>query len=272
MTESFLVGGTYELTSDQVEFYQQNGFIKLKNVLSRQEIDHFNDVISVEVTKLNRDARPMEERDTYAKAFVQITNLWTRNESIKNLVFSPRLAQIAKELMKVTSVRLYHDQALFKEAGGGYTPWHADQYYWPLDSDHSITAWIPLQETTLEMGALEFSAGSHQLLNGRELAIGDDSEHVVSEALKSGGYERIVESFDLGEVSFHAGWTFHRAAPNRTEKIRKVMCTIYMHGNMRLKNPSNEHQKLDWEVWCPGAQVGEIIDTSLNPILFERAS
>ena len=57
-------------------------------------------------------------------------------------------------------VRMYHDQALYKEAGGGITPWHADQYYWPLETDKTITAWIPLQATPLEMGPLEFSAGS----------------------------------------------------------------------------------------------------------------
>ena len=38
------------------------------------------------------------------------------------------------------SVRLYHDQALFKEAGGGITPWHQDQHYWPLDTDRTITS------------------------------------------------------------------------------------------------------------------------------------
>lgn len=42
-------------------------------------------------------------------------------------------------------MRLYHDQALNKEPGGGYTPWHCDQYYWPVQSDKIVTAWVPLQ-------------------------------------------------------------------------------------------------------------------------------
>ena len=62
--------------------------------------------------------------------------------------------------MEVEGVRLYHDQALFKEAEGGITPWHADQYYWPLSTSKTITYWIPLQAIPLEMGPLEFSAGS----------------------------------------------------------------------------------------------------------------
>ena len=49
---------------------------------------------------------------------------------------------------QVEGVRLYHDQALNKEPGGGYTPWHCDAYYWPVQSDKIVTAWVPLQVTT----------------------------------------------------------------------------------------------------------------------------
>jgi hypothetical protein len=46
------------------------------------------------------------------------------------------------------------------------------------------------------------------------------------------------------------------------------MTIIYMDGNMRLKEPENAIQRLDQEIWCPGAQVGEIMDTPLNPVLY----
>jgi ectoine hydroxylase-related dioxygenase (phytanoyl-CoA dioxygenase family) len=91
---------------------------------------------------------------------------------------------LAADLMEVEGVRLYHDQALFKEAGGGITPWHADQYYWPLATSKTITAWIPLQATPLEMGPLEFSAGSQQVLTGRELSISDTSENIIEKKLE----------------------------------------------------------------------------------------
>lgn len=48
-------------------------------------------------------------------------------------------------IAQVDGVRIYHDQALNKEPGGGYTPWHCDGYYWPLQSDKILTAWVPLQ-------------------------------------------------------------------------------------------------------------------------------
>ena len=47
--------------------------------------------------------------------------------------------------IQVKGVRIYHDQALYKEPGGGCTPWHADGYYFPLSSEKILTAWVPLQ-------------------------------------------------------------------------------------------------------------------------------
>ncbi len=46
---------------------------------------------------------------------------------------------------QVEGVRVYADQALYKEPHGGYTPWHCDAFYWPLATDKAITAWVPLQ-------------------------------------------------------------------------------------------------------------------------------
>jgi ectoine hydroxylase-related dioxygenase (phytanoyl-CoA dioxygenase family) len=264
----FMQDSNYDITQEQIAFYQKNNFIKLKNVLSKSELIHFNEVISKKVSELNQQDKPLDQRDTYGKAFLQLFNLWLEDEEIKKLVFSPRIAKIATDLMQVTGVRIYHDQALFKESGGGITPWHADQYYWPLDSDKTITAWIPLQETPLNMGPLEFSAGSQTIVSGRELAISDESEISIKEKLRVTDFTHVIEPFDAGEISFHSGWVFHRAGANTTEQIRKVMTIIYMDCDMKLKHPENENQKHDWETWCPNAVIGEVIDTPLNPILF----
>ena len=226
-------------------------------------------VITPEVDRLNTEQRPLDKRDTYGKAFLQIKNLWTSSEAVREIVFSKRLARLACELMQVSGVRLYHDQALYKEPGGGITPWHADQYYWPLATEKSITLWAPLQSTPLESGPLEFSAQSHRMTSGRHYKIGDESQQFLEEKLIQGGYRQVTESFEPGEVSFHAGWLYHRAGVNRSRHMRKVMTVIYMDKDMKLKSPENENQVLDWEVWCPGAVPGQIIDTPLNPILYQ---
>ena len=261
------LGTPFEMDESAIAFYRQHAYIKLKHVLNAECLAWFDEIITREVVRLNTQDAPLEERDTYGKAFLQVTNLWTHAEAVKPLVFSTRLAGIAAALMEVDGVRLYHDQALYKESGGGYTPWHADQYYWPLTSDKCITAWIPLQETSLAMGALEYSAGSHQLEIGRNQPISDESEALIDAALQASSCKHVVEPFALGEVGFHAGWLFHRAAPNTTSNPRKVMCIIYMDRDMRLREPSNPHQELDRDVWCPGVRAGEIIDSPLNPVI-----
>ena len=258
----------FSLTEAQIAFYQENRYIKLKQVLDEPTIAFFNEAISQKVMAMNTEDRPLEERNTYGKAFLQLFNLWREDEQIKALVFSTRLAGIATRLMQTQGVRLYHDQALFKEGGGGITPWHADQYYWPLQTDKTITAWIPLQATPLELGPLEFSAGSHRIVAGRELKISDESEAILKQRLRVNDFEHVIEPFDVGEISFHSGWVFHRAGANISDQMRKVMTIIYMDSEMTLKNPENSNQLHDWNTWCPGAEVGQVINTPLNPILF----
>ncbi|MFN4946884.1 MAG: phytanoyl-CoA dioxygenase family protein [Chryseotalea sp.] len=260
----------YALSEEQINFYRENRFIKLKNVLNVETIQFFNDAITKQVNEMNEEHTALENRTTYGKAFLQLFNLWVKNPIVKELIFSKRLAKIASDLMEVDGVRLYHDQALFKESGGGITPWHADQYYWPLETDKTITAWIPLQETPLTMGPLEFSAGSHRIVEGRELEIGDESEQVIQNNLRVTDFKHVIEAFDIGEVSFHSGWVFHRAGSNVSNEVRKVMTIIYMDKNMILKNPENKNQINDWNTWCPGAKVGEIINSPINPILYSN--
>lgn len=260
----------YALSQEQIDFYNQNRFIKLKQVFNIETLQFFNEAISNRVNQMNTVTVSLEERSTYGKAFLQLFNLWREDAIVKELIFSKRLAKIAADLLQTDGVRIYHDQALFKEGGGGITPWHADQYYWPLDTDKTVTAWMPLQATPLSMGPVEFSAGSHLVVEGRDLEIGDESEATMQQKLRVTDFTHVIEPFDAGEISFHSGWVFHRAGANTTEQMRKVMTIIYMDKNMRLKNPENKNQIHDWNTWCPGAAVGEIINTPLNPVVYSR--
>mgnify|MGYP003334930170 CR=1 FL=1 len=74
------------------------------------------------------------------------------------------------------------------------------------------------------MGPMTFASGSHNLGKLCDLPIGDESE---------AAYERTVKEHDLactepetfapGDATFHAGWTMHRAPPNRTDRTREVL-------------------------------------------------
>lgn len=261
----------YPLTSAQIQQFQDQGFIKLKQVLSPEVLAHYGDEITRQVFRLNKLAdTPMSQRNTYQKAFLQVTNLWRESAVAKEFVFSKRLARIAAELMGVAGVRMYHDQALYKEASGGFTPWHADQYYWPVDTDHTVTVWVPLQAVSQDMGPLAFSATSHKYAVGRNLEISDDSEKKISKELLDRGLPLVDEPFDLGEISYHYGWTFHRAGPNSSGSPRKVMTVIYVADGARAAQPKNKHQQADLATWFPGLQPGDLVDSPLNPVLYRK--
>ncbi len=255
-----------QLTREQIESYHENGYIKLKHVLAPELLEHYRRAIHDRVAALSADALPMEQRSTYGKAFLQIMNLWTESSEVRQFVFGKRVARIAAELMGVSGVRIYHDQALYKEPGGGITPWHADQYYWPVDSDKTITAWVPLQNTPRALGPLAFSEKSHRLQVGRDLEISDESEMTLKQALEQ--FRMEDSAFDLGDVSFHAGWTFHRAGANTTDHPREVMTMIYMDENIRLTQPKNKNHIMDMERWMPGLQAGDVLSSPLNPVIY----
>ena len=261
----------YPLTPEHVVAFARDGFIKLPGALSAETIAAHGPRITQATIDLNTQTLPLDERSTYDKAFLQVTNLSEHDDAIRAFVMGKRLAGIAAELLGVRGVRLYHDQSLYKEPGGGITPAHADQYYWPLATDRTVTAWIPLQAVPREMGPLAFFAGSQRHEFGRDLPISDESEAAITAEMEAQGFPVADEPFAAGEVSFHSGWIFHRAGPNRSATPRSVMTVIYMDVDMKLKSPSNAMQQADWDQWCPGAVPGEIIDTPKNPVIWERA-
>lgn len=258
----------YPLTDAQRAFFRENGYIKLKNVLSPQTLELYGREITEQVRRLNTQTLPLEKRDTYGKAFLQIMNIWTKSAVVKEFVFSRKLARLAAELMSVPGVRLYHDQALYKEPGGGPTPWHADQFYWPVASDNTVTVWVPLQDTPMEMGPLAFAPKSHRIPVGRDVAISDESEKLIAKTLREAQLELVETPFELGEVSYHLGWTFHRAGANRSALPRRVMTVIYLDEDARLIAPKHKNHQQDWDAWMPGVKIGERVNSPLNPVLW----
>lgn len=208
------IDSPYPVTPAQVAAFRENGCLQLREVLSPDTVRYYGREITRLTLELNGQRTPLAERSTYDRAFLQVMNLWEQSPLVGRFVMGQRLARIAAALLEVPGVRLYHDQSLYKEPGGGLTPAHADQYYWPLATDRTITAWIPLQAVPREMGPLGFYARSQSVEFGRDLAISDESETRITGNMERHGFEYHCEPFELGDVSFHLGWTFHRAGPN----------------------------------------------------------
>jgi ectoine hydroxylase-related dioxygenase (phytanoyl-CoA dioxygenase family) len=165
-------------------------------------------------------------------------------------------------------VRVYHDQALYKEPGGGPTPWHQDSVYWPFDTDLTITMWMPLVDVAPEAGGLEFASGSHRGGALADHVISDDSQAHFA-ALLDGGRFRVTPNGPMcaGDASFHTGWTLHRAQPNGSGALREVMTVIWVADGVRVAAPRRREQAHDLATWLPGHAPGDAVGGELHPRL-----
>lgn len=252
-----------------VEAYRRDGHAVVHGLATTAEIDAYRPVIETAALGHSRERRPLEDRDTYGRAFLQVPNLWAVDDAIRRFVFARRFAAVAAELMGVPAVRLYHDQALFKEGGGGRTPWHQDQYYWPLDTDNTITMWMPLVDVTEDIGgSMRFVSGSHRLGYLGEYEISDESDRAFERMLAEHGLPVDTHGpLPVGSATFHAGWTLHAAAENPTLTMRSVMTVIYFADGARVVEPEHEWRANDLRKWLPGLAPGDLAASELNPVL-----
>lgn len=261
----------YEVPADARADYERDGHVLLRGVASRDEVAVYGPLISEATDRYKGQILPLEERDTYGRAFWQITNLWARDAAVARFSLAKRFAKIAADLMGVDGVRMYHDQALFKEAGGGPTPWHQDQYYWPLDTNKTITLWMPLVDASPEMGTLRFASGSQKGGYLGEFEISDESDRVFEALVAERGYGTAEPvAMAAGDASFHSGWTLHAAPGNASPDMRSVMTIIYFPDGTRASEPDNKNRVSDLKTWLPGIQPGELAASELNPLLYSR--
>jgi ectoine hydroxylase-related dioxygenase (phytanoyl-CoA dioxygenase family) len=260
----------YSLPADKTEAYQHDGHVCVRAVASKEEVEAYRKAIADLVMKLKAGEKKLEERDTYHKAFLQVGNLWEIDEAVKKFVTARRFGQIAAELMGVDGVRVYHDQGLFKEVGGGHTPWHQDQYYWPFDTDKTITMWMPLVDAPLESGTMVFASGSHKEGSLAQLGISDESAEYFRKLTMERGWPLVINELAAGDATFHSGWTLHKAPGNSAGYVRQVMTVIYYADGSRIAEPTNKAQPVDMERWFPGQKPGDIAATHLNPLVYHK--
>ncbi|MBX2824637.1 MAG: phytanoyl-CoA dioxygenase family protein [Gammaproteobacteria bacterium] len=86
---------------------------------------------------------------------------WQRIEEYRDFVENSPAAEIAGQLMRSHTARLYHEHVLVKEPGTEeVTPWHHDLPYYGVDGNQLCSIWLPLDDVP-QSACPEFVAGSH---------------------------------------------------------------------------------------------------------------
>jgi ectoine hydroxylase-related dioxygenase (phytanoyl-CoA dioxygenase family) len=195
-----------------VRDFERDGFVVVPDLLTRDELDDFGAAVTAAVTDRTRnDTTPLEQKSRYQQSFVQCMNLWEDHPEVAPLVFHPRVGQAAAELLRVRAVRLWHDQALVKRAGGRVTDPHQDHPYWPIKETASVTAWIPFAGSTAASGAMSYLPGSHAigLRKFVNIFFGEPEDLLADPEVA--GIEPVLVEVPGGSVAFHHGLTVHLA-------------------------------------------------------------
>src|SRR4051812_37269134 len=111
-----------KLTAAQIKSYRKNGFVAVPGFLSPKELNQWRKVTQAAVEDrlktrpgwegLNNQAKP---DDFYAQVFVQCVKLADTWPAMRKLIFDPRIGEMAAKLAGVDGIRVWHDQALFKQ-------------------------------------------------------------------------------------------------------------------------------------------------------------
>ena len=251
------------LTPQLVDDFRRDGFVVVPDLLAADELARFGAAVDEGVARRSRhDTRTLAEKSRYEQSFTQCQNLWEDCPDVRPLTFHPRITEAAARLLGVDAIRIWHDQALYKEAGGRDTDPHQDHPYWPIVETDTITAWIPFDGSTLASGAMGYLPGSHRLglREFVDIFTGSGEDPLARRELD--GLAPVWVEVPAGAVAFHHGLTFHLAKPNTTGTVRRVHTAIYFangstRGEGRYPHPSVERA---------GIEMGAAIASDVTPI------
>jgi ectoine hydroxylase-related dioxygenase (phytanoyl-CoA dioxygenase family) len=256
------------VTADHVDAFERDGFVVVGGLLTDDELSHYEQCVTAAVAHRKRnDDRPLADRSPYEQSFRQCINLWEDRPDVRPLTFHPRLGEAAAALLRVDAVRLWHDQALYKEAHGRETDPHQDHPYWPIREHDTITAWVPFAGSTMASGAMGYLPGSHRIGVRKFVNIfSAEDPSSLMELPEIKAIEPVYVEVPRGAVAFHHGLTVHMAKPNTTDDDRAVHTVIYFADGCTRRN-ANFHFSVDRDA----IEVGGAIAGPCTPIVWPRA-
>ena len=253
----------YPLTDEQIDQFWEQGFVVLRDVLNPDEINAYGDAIR-EVALTHFRARGWTT--SFGNAFLQQLNLRYCSDAVMRFVSCKRFGRIASRLLRTPKVRIYHEQALFKQPGGVDSHWHQDQFYFPFDDSVTMGLWMPLVDCSLEMGPLRFVRGSHKYGNLEGRSISNESARFFENFIENERLEIVqVPDITAGSCSIHLGWTIHGAPANSSNKMREVMTANYFPDGARITNMSRSPDGLRF---VGGYLPGQLANGPMNPIIY----
>lgn len=221
------------------DFYDRHGWYVTPVVLPTGLVDDAHQAIKEDERDRAVPRRLISyfERGPGARGVRANEYIVQQSTAVAALALSPVIGEIAAALARTDGIRLFNSSVVAKRPAvtERFTRvgWHCDRAYWPTcSSNRMLTAWIPLQDTTLEAGTLVVLDGSHRWTStdaveriraGRSFFCKDHEalQREVEDA--SVLYRPVALELKRGQVSFHHCLTFHSSGLNTTDAPRLAL-------------------------------------------------
>ncbi len=235
-----------EVTQEQIDSYQREGFIILEDFMSEEEIDEILAAVEESVAQMGKqkvagdgNVDLVEGDSFYDRVFLQRLNLWRINETIKSYFLSPELGEMLAKLAGVDGIHVWHDQTLQKAPWANPTAWHLDNPYWSFHSHNALSIWVALDEATIQNGCMYYIPGSHKTASFDNVDIREDVGALFDVYTEWRGIEPVVAEMKRGWAGVHNGLTAHGAGPNMTPNPRRAMTCAYMPAGAKFNGQQN---------------------------------
>lgn len=269
----------YEVSEEQIRFYNDNGFVVIDNFLSADELAHWRKAVDNAVR--NRAGQKMPGKDIktgesdginedeayYGKVFDQLLNLWQTDDEMKKLMVDERIGKMAAQLAGVDGIRIWHDQALIKRPWANPTSWHLDTPFWSFSDRKALSIWIALDDATLQNGCLFFVPGSNRETTFENKGIGKNMDSIFEVYPQFLKINAVAAPMKAGSCSFHNGLTIHGANANMTSGFRRAMTCAYMPDGNTFNGTAN----ILPADYLQTLKVGDLLNNDeQNPLIYHR--
>lgn len=229
-TERIVDRERFQLSSDQVEFYDSHGYLAGIKVLNDEQIEALRAELD-QLTDTAHAGRPLfyeynsnESSDPSRKLFHAL-GAWRVAPGFHDLLWNPRFTVPASQLVG-GGVRFWHDQIFYKPARhGGVVAWHQDYSYWTRTTPMAhLSCWIGLDDATSDNGCLNYVPGSHRWNLLPATGLVDDMnaiQSVLSDELKA-KFKPVAIELKKGEAAFHHPLMVHGSFANDTNRPRRA--------------------------------------------------
>lgn len=233
------------LAAWQVEKFRLAGHLTVPGVFEAAEMD---DAIG-EIERWGEEFLahlPPEQRRWYVDAGVtarevlrKLDNPHHHRAAIQRLARDSRLVERVEQLIGA-GVSVCFSQIFFKAPeGGGPKPAHQDNFYFgPRDPEALVTAWIALDDATLENGCMYFGEGTHFGPVVAHIAPAGEPFNLQIPADVVARMQMTPAPVPKGGVSFHHGGVLHQSGANHSKRWRRACALHYVRNDNAFVKPA----------------------------------